>query len=107
MMEDAQPAVVLTQQKLTKRLRADGKIVICPDRCVEQLAQQSEENPGVKLEGGNAAYVIYTSGSTGRPKGVVISHSGLMNYLSWALGEYQEGIEEEHQCIPPSVLTSR
>ncbi len=34
------------------------------------------------------AYVIFTSGSTGRPKGVMISHRGVVNYLSWCLRNY-------------------
>ncbi|HBL29864.1 MAG TPA: hypothetical protein DD490_23755, partial [Acidobacteria bacterium] len=32
--------------------------------------------------------VLYTSGSTGRPKGVMITHGGLVSYLSWAVEAY-------------------
>src|SRR5262249_32138244 len=35
------------------------------------------------------AYAIYTSGSTGKPKGAAIHHSGLSNYLHWALEAYR------------------
>jgi amino acid adenylation domain-containing protein len=34
------------------------------------------------------AYVIYTSGSTGRPKGVQIEHRNLVNYVHWAIREF-------------------
>jgi D-alanine--poly(phosphoribitol) ligase subunit 1 len=33
-------------------------------------------------------YCIYTSGSTGDPKGVLISHRGVMDYISWAVETY-------------------
>ena len=36
----------------------------------------------------DACYILYTSGSTGKPKGVVITHRGLMHYLTWSLQEY-------------------
>ncbi|WP_345143681.1 amino acid adenylation domain-containing protein, partial [Dactylosporangium darangshiense] len=33
----------------------------------------------------SAAYVMFTSGSTGRPKGVVVTHAGLLSYVSGVL----------------------
>ncbi|MFS8096831.1 amino acid adenylation domain-containing protein [Lentzea alba] len=56
MLNDAQPAIVLTSAE------ADG-----PDT-----------DPDVHIDPANTAYVIYTSGSTGTPKGVQVSHAGIV-----------------------------
>jgi non-ribosomal peptide synthetase component F len=83
MLEDAQVAVLLTQQKLVED--RDWKIedrhllssvlvsrlqVVCLDRDAPSIEQQSSENPSLTIQSRNLAYVIYTSGSTGQPKGV-------------------------------------
>ena len=83
------PAVVLTQQKWVERLGTRSQPVICLDSDWAKIARHSEENPGVKLEGGNAAYVIYTSGSTGKPKGVVVSHFNVVRLLQATQAYYQ------------------
>ncbi|MFU8814779.1 MAG: amino acid adenylation domain-containing protein [Pseudomonadales bacterium] len=40
------------------------------------------------------AYVIYTSGSTGRPKGVQVSHSALVNRITWLTRMFPLGAGE-------------
>ncbi|SFX17664.1 amino acid adenylation domain-containing protein [Thermoactinomyces sp. DSM 45891] len=35
------------------------------------------------------AYVIYTSGSTGRPKGVMIEQESFVEFVTWAVKEYE------------------
>ncbi|MCQ4921644.1 amino acid adenylation domain-containing protein [Tissierella carlieri] len=44
--------------------------------------------PLVSIE--DTAYVLYTSGTTGYPKGVMVSHRGLINYVTWAGKTYFE-----------------
>jgi len=46
--------------------------------------------------------VMYTSGSTGEPKGAMVLHSGLANYLSWAIRTYaveEGGSDPVHSSI--------
>ncbi|MEV6638751.1 non-ribosomal peptide synthase/polyketide synthase [Amycolatopsis sp. NPDC051371] len=61
MLEDADPALVLTREELI----FDG----------------SPENLPHTASPDSPAYVIFTSGSTGRPKGVVVPRRPLLNFL--------------------------
>ena len=73
-LEDAQVAVLLTQQSLLPVLPAHNAKVVFLDADREKFVQQSQENPISNVTANNLAYIIYTSGSTGRPKGVAIEH---------------------------------
>jgi amino acid adenylation domain-containing protein len=83
MLEDAGIEVLLTEQTLVDELGECRGRVSCLDLEWERIEQQSEKDPGVKVEAGDLAYVMYTSGSTGRPKGVMVEHGGMVNHL-WA-----------------------
>ncbi|MGZ0199996.1 amino acid adenylation domain-containing protein [Streptomyces sp. RM1] len=77
-IEDAAPAVLLTQESL--RETADGihqgtRVLVEEGVSAEPLAPRVVDPAAV-------AYVLYTSGSTGRPKGVQISHGALGNLLT-------------------------
>ncbi|MGB9177696.1 MAG: amino acid adenylation domain-containing protein, partial [Pyrinomonadaceae bacterium] len=88
MLNDARPAVLLTQDILQNTLPQCEAQTICLDAAWNSLDCESGENPSSLATGNNLAYVIYTSGSTGRPKGVMITHQGLVNYLNWCLKNY-------------------
>lgn len=86
--ETAMP-VLLTQKGLVSRLPPGTATVLCLDESFPLHAAGGQSSPplsGVTPE--NAAYVIYTSGSTGTPKGVVVTHRGVVNYVSWAARAY-------------------
>ena len=89
MLKDSGAVVLLTQERFAKSLSAGEARVVSIDSDLEMIAQSGWENPGYTANPENLAYVIYTSGSTGRPKGVMISHRGLVNYLSWCAKPYR------------------
>ena len=89
MIEDAQLKILLTSQHMAEALSGLGARVICLDDILEEVDEQSEENIDSGVMPENLAYVIYTSGSTGRPKGTMITHRGLVNYLSWCMKAYK------------------
>ncbi|MGZ6550796.1 MAG: non-ribosomal peptide synthetase, partial [Tumebacillaceae bacterium] len=74
MLEDAQVAVLVTEQHLMNALPEHGARVILLDSDREAIAQENTENPDVVVDTETLAYVIFTSGSTGRPKGVCVPH---------------------------------
>lgn len=89
MLQDAGVQVLLTQSHLRERLPEHEAQVFCLDADWDALAEQSRCDPDYQTDAEHLAYVIYTSGSTGKPKGVMISHRGLVNYLSWAVEAYE------------------
>ncbi|MDC9594347.1 non-ribosomal peptide synthetase, partial [Xenorhabdus sp. IM139775] len=98
MLEDAAPAVLLTQAAQRDKLSGTLPTIllehVLDDQdplLAAQLAAQPADNPDAHTLGLTArhlAYVIYTSGSTGQPKGVMVEHRGLSNYLQWAHSHY-------------------
>ncbi len=83
MLNDAAPAVVITDETLRRLMPPGAKIVnLDAPEVQDKLRQSLAANPtdaqrSEALLPGHAAYVIYTSGSTGTPKGVVITHANV------------------------------
>ena len=97
MLEDSAPVVVLSHSPARAALdRAMAGLTVRPpvldlERDLGAMADRPVAHPdpaSLRLTSRHLAYVIYTSGSTGQPKGVMIEHSGLCNYLCWALDCY-------------------
>ena len=91
MLSDADPSVLLTQEKLRKSLPCHGAKVICLDSNRDRASDYSAENPKRISTANSLAYVIYTSGSTGKPKGVMVEHASLVNYIENAGLEFGVG----------------
>ncbi|WP_373994908.1 amino acid adenylation domain-containing protein, partial [Duganella sp. HH105] len=89
MLEDAAPAVLLTQQRLLSVLPASEAPVFLLDADAASLDACDATNPSNLTSARNLAYVIYTSGSTGRPKGAAIDHAGIVNRLRWMQQAYE------------------
>ena len=87
-LDDANPAVMLTRERFLEVLPNFKGGIVCLDRHLSMMLEQSEENPPSHITGLNLAYVIYTSGSTGRPKGVMGLHRGAINRFSWMWQTY-------------------
>jgi amino acid adenylation domain-containing protein len=88
MLEDADPPVLLTQERLLISLPESEIHTICLDRDDHVLAREPETNPAAVTGGKNLAYAIYTSGSTGLPKCALNVHEAIVNRLLWAQHTY-------------------
>jgi len=95
MMKNANVSVLLTQQHVLADWSQDPIQILYVDTNRVEPTPESENNPHSGVMPANLAYVVYTSGSTGQPKGVMISHRGLVNYLTWCIQAYdvREGTE--------------
>ncbi len=89
MLKDANVFVLLTQSDLFDKLPSHNGPRLSLDSDWDVIAKERKDNLAAWANPANLAYVIYTSGSTGKPKGVMIHHRGLVNYLSWAVDNYE------------------
>lgn len=82
MLDDADPAAILTDERtLTRVPRGKRRVLLVDGHATGTTPPARFESPAI---GDNdLAYIIYTSGSTGRPKGVEIVHRGLVNLVQW------------------------
>ncbi|MBW4506986.1 MAG: amino acid adenylation domain-containing protein [Scytonematopsis contorta HA4267-MV1] len=88
MLSDSKASVLITQEKLLKKLSLSAAKIICLDIHKDEIAQESQENPIITSKADSLAYIIYTSGSTGTPKGVLGTHRGTVNGLHWLWKTY-------------------
>jgi amino acid adenylation domain-containing protein len=87
MLADSRASVLLVRRGLMKEHVAGVRTVYLDEVCDAPIPEDTT-TPSSGVTPANPAYVIYTSGSTGTPKGVVVTHGGLVNYLTWCLRAY-------------------
>jgi non-ribosomal peptide synthetase component F len=80
-IEDANPCLLLTQEKIASQLGQMVTQVACLDSAWSDVARESNHPTSVEVTSTDLAYVIYTSGSTGKPKGVLVPHRAVVNLL--------------------------
>lgn len=90
MLLDAQVSLVLTTESLNSEIakHIPSTAILNLKKDWDMIANEVDYNPKKSATLENLAYVIYTSGSTGQPKGTMLTHQGLINYLNWAIQEY-------------------
>ncbi len=86
-LNDASPALVLTDATSVSRLPPDTKSLLI-DEETSTIDQCSGFPPAIRTDPGDNMYVMYTSGSTGSPKGVLSHHRGSVNYLSYMVHNF-------------------
>ncbi len=90
MLADADPAAVMTLDRLAGGLAGCGKPILCIDDTAPDLAASSDADPDSSVTPEDIAYVIYTSGSTGSPKGVMITQGNLSNSTTQRIRHYKK-----------------
>ena len=94
MLEDARPAVVLTEAALAPTLSFSKTKLVCLDSEATEVFVGPQTNLDHPTSSESLAYVIYTSGSTGKPRGVLLPHRGLANHNRSAVSLYDLSAED-------------
>ena len=102
-LADIASPVVITQEHLKTRIADCGAQYVTIDSHHSIMAQQPTTPVETAVTTNHLAYIIYTSGSTGKPKGAMITHKGVVNYLSWCVTNY--AVADGHGAPIHSPLT--
>jgi amino acid adenylation domain-containing protein len=81
MLQDTGSHLLLTREDLLDHFSNEGVQVVCLDRDMDLISNQTVSDLKLEISGEDLAYVMYTSGSTGTPKGVEVLHRGVVRLL--------------------------
>jgi amino acid adenylation domain-containing protein len=88
LLDDLEPAILLADEESVRGLSEDSRRIEIVDPGSTDLDAYAVDKRAVSRSGEDIAYFIYTSGSTGTPKAAMLSHAGLLNYVTWAASAY-------------------
>jgi amino acid adenylation domain-containing protein len=80
MLADSGAVILITSKKYAGVYESNAKEILL-DEIWDQLGNQPDTDPTVKVLPDDLLYILYTSGSTGQPKGVKIAHHNVVNFL--------------------------
>ncbi len=101
-LEDGNPALMITEKKLLESLpQTKTKNIFIEE--FEAYKDYSGENTDFSVTPNTVAYLIYTSGSTGKPKGVQLEHFSVVNFL--ASMAKQPGITPEDVILAVTTIS--
>lgn len=106
LLNDADPLIILTEQRFSQSLPAGcniSAILIDTPELAENLAQMPATAPTRFLHPEQSAMIIYTSGSTGNPKGVRISQRALATHAASIIAHLQ--LQEHDRVLHFAALT--
>jgi len=104
LLEDAQPLVLLIQERLRGQFPPHKAEVVCLDGPPAHTSRGEDEGPVIgNRQASDLAYVLYTSGSTGVPKGVLGSIRATMNRFEWMWRTYP--FSPDDTCCQKTALT--
>ncbi|MBS1803323.1 MAG: amino acid adenylation domain-containing protein [Acidobacteria bacterium] len=81
-LQDSEPAAIITESSLLDRIPDNVPSLICLDKLEKGHTSDLSTSPSAPANSEDLAYLMFTSGSTGTPKGVEIQHRSLVNLLA-------------------------
>ncbi|MBS7531081.1 amino acid adenylation domain-containing protein [Hazenella sp. IB182353] len=88
-LKDSRSELLITSSACyDSSIEIDANVMVL-DQEDNQLHEEKNMFTEVISSPNDLAYVIYTSGSTGRPKGVMVEQQSFVEFVTWAVNEYE------------------